>query len=105
VLALEGRFGARGLRVIGVSATDPDLAADEKKSTLEAAREEKMTYPTYLDENGAWSKTAEVTAIPAFLVVSPAGKILFRHRGKLTEGSPAYTEMAKTIEGALSTAR
>lgn len=104
VLALHGRFGARGLRVIGVSSFDPDDAVAERKAAEDAAREEKMDYPTYLDTRGEWSKTAGVVDIPAFLVLGPDGRVLHRRRGKLTLDSEAFTEMERAIERALPAA-
>lgn len=101
VLALHGRFQARGLRVSGVSEFDASDAEAERKSAEEAAREEKMDYPTYLDDANTWSKKHDVAAIPAFLVLNREGKVVYRHRGKLVVDSPAYAEMTKAIEKAL----
>lgn len=101
VLALHGRFQARGLRVSGISEFDPADAESERKSITEAAREEKMVYPTYLDENSAWAKKHNMAEIPAFLVLNRGGKVVFRHKGKLLVDSPAYAEMTKAIESAL----
>ena len=101
VLALHGRFQARGLRVSGVSEFDPTDADSERKSVIDAAHEEKMDYPTFLDDNGVWAKKHGAAEIPAFLVLGHDGKIVFRHRGKLLVDSPVYAEMAKAIEAAL----
>jgi hypothetical protein len=101
VLALHGRFQARGLRVSGVTEFDPADAENERKSVVDAAREEKMDYPTFLDDNNAWSKKNGVAEIPAFIVLGHDGKIVFRHRGKLLVDSPVYVQMAKAIEAAL----
>ena len=101
VLALHGRFQARGLRVSGITEFDPTDADSERKSVIDAAAEEKMDYPTFLDDNGVWSKKHGVADLPAFLVLGHDGKIVFRHRGKLLVNSPVYAEMAKAIEAAL----
>jgi hypothetical protein len=105
VLALNGRFGTRGQRVVGLSSYDPDDAAEETKATLEAAREEKMDYPTFLDKDGEYAKANGLGDIPAFVLLGPDGRVLHRHRGKLTEGTPAFTEMERAIEQALSSVR
>jgi len=102
VLALDGRFGARGLRVVGVSSLDPDDAKEERSGTAEAAREEKMTWPTYLDTNGSWSKAQNAIDIPTFLVLGKDGRVVFRHHGKLTTESPAYAAMERAIEQAIA---
>lgn len=101
VLALHERFQARGLRVSGVTDFDPTDAESERKSATEAAHEEKMVYPTYLDDNNAWSKKNDVVQIPAFVVIGRDGKVVFRHKGKLVVDSPVFAEMAKAIDGAL----
>ena len=101
VLALYGRFKARGLRVTGVSGFDAEDMQAERQSALDAAREEKMDYPTYLDENSVWSKKNGVSEIPAFMVLGRDGIVIFRHRGKLVVDSAEYHEMAKAIETAL----
>lgn len=101
VLALHERFQARGLRVSGVTEFDPTDAENERKSVTDAAREEKMVYPTFLDDNNAWSQKNGVTAIPAFLVLGRDGKVIYRHKGKLLVAGQAYLEMSKAIESAL----
>ena len=101
VLALHERFQARGLRVSGVSEFDSSDAESERKSVTEAVHEEKMVYPTFLDDKGVWSQKQGTSAIPAFLVVNREGKIVFRHRGKLVVDSPVYAELTKAIESAL----
>jgi hypothetical protein len=103
LLALQGRFGARGLRVIGVANMDPDDVAAERDAAEQAAREEKMDWPTYLDARGEWAKAAGMVDIPAFLVLGPDGRVLRRHRGKLALVTEAYVEMERAIERALST--
>lgn len=101
VLALHGRFQARGLRVSGVTEFDSTDAESERKNAADAAREEKMDYPTYLDDANVWSKKHGVAEIPAFLVLGRDGKVVFRHQGKLVVDSSAYVDMAKAIENAL----
>lgn len=101
MLALEGRLRARGLRVIGVTVVDPD-EPDEKKAAEEAAREEKMDYPTYLDAGGKWSTQHGVIDIPAFVVIDADGRAVHRHRGKLVEGTPAFAELERALDKALA---
>jgi hypothetical protein len=99
VLSLAGRFGARGLRVVSV--TKDGAEEDDRKHVAETAREEKMTYPCFLDVDGSWSQTAEVGGIPAFLIVGKDGRLAYRHSGKLTESSEAFEKMRAAIEMAL----
>jgi hypothetical protein len=104
VLALEGRYGTRGLRVVGVSSFDPDEADTERRETEEAAREEKMDYPTYLDTRSAWMDKARVADIPAFVLIGPDGRVLHRQHGKLVAGSPAFVELDRAVTQALAKA-
>jgi hypothetical protein len=99
VLTLAQRFGTRGLRVVGVTQSGEN--DEEKKSVLDAVKEEKMTYPTLLDPEGAWWSAAEVGLAPTFLVVSKDGTLAYRHTGKLTEGTPEFTALVAAIEQAL----
>jgi hypothetical protein len=100
VLALERRFGARGLRVIGVTKDGEDEA--ERKHVAETAKEEKMTYPSFLDIDGSWTKASRLGMVPAFLVVGKHGRLLYRYSGKLVEGTPQFDEVAAAIDRALA---
>jgi len=102
VLALEGRLRARGLRVVGVTVLDPEDEPDEKKAAEEAAREEKMDYPTYLDAGGKWSVQHGLVDIPAFVVIDADGRVAHRYRGKLVEGTPAFAELERALDKALA---
>ena len=100
MLALDRRFKARGLRVIGVTKDGED--EDERKHVAETATEEKMTYPSFLDVDGAWSKSSALGMPPAFLVVGKNGRLVYRFSGKLLEGTPEYDALAAAIERALA---
>jgi NAD(P)-dependent dehydrogenase (short-subunit alcohol dehydrogenase family) len=99
VLSLAQRFGARGLRVVGVTRSGEN---DEERRDVEAAaKEEKMTYPTLLDPSGAWWDAANVGVAPTFLVIAKDGRLAYRHTGKLTEGSEGFTKLVAAIEQSL----
>lgn len=100
VLALAARFGARGLRVVGVTQDGAD--EERRKVVAEAAKEEKMTYPTLLDADGAWGASAAIGGVPSFVVAGKDGRVTYRHAGKLVEGTPAFDALAAAIEGALA---
>jgi hypothetical protein len=101
VLALKGRFEARGLRVMSVHEVDEDEVATEKPIVAKAAEEEKMTYSCLLDAGGKWQKSAGVEGLPSFLVVNRDGKTIYKYKGKLTEGSDDYSKLSAAIEQAL----
>ena len=99
VSTLAQRFGTRGLRVIGVTKSGEN--AEEKASVVEAVEDEKMTYPTLLDPEGVWWDAAEVGLAPTFLIVGKDGRLVYRHTGKLSEGTPGFAAMVAAIEQAL----
>jgi hypothetical protein len=95
VKALEGRYGARGLRVVSVT---HDTNRDRVEST---AKEHGMHYPAFLDAERSWQRSAGISLVPAFLVVDKSGRLAYVHRGKLVEESDAFARMAGVIEQAL----
>jgi peroxiredoxin len=96
VHALERRYGTRGLRVIGVTRDD------EHAQIAAAAREHGMSYPGYLDADGSWSRTANLSAIPAFVLIDKSGRLAYRHMGSLREGTDAFERLANVVEQALA---
>lgn len=102
MLALKGRFEARGLRVMSVHEVDGAELATEKPEVAKAVEHEKMTYPCLLDADAAWQKSAGIDGIPSFLVVNREGKIIHKFKGKLTEGSDDYKKLESALEGALA---
>ncbi len=101
MLALKGRFEARGLRVMSVHEVDESELAAEKPEVAKAVEHEKMTYPCLLDAGGKWQKSAGIDGIPSFLVVNRDGKIIHKFKGKLTEDSDDYKQLASAVDGAL----
>jgi hypothetical protein len=103
VLALAGRFGARGLRVVSVTKHGDDDA--ERAEVAAVAHEEKMTYPCFLDVGGGWSDSAGIGHIPAFVVLDRDGRLVYRHGGKLSVGTPDFEALTRAIERALEAPR
>ncbi len=103
VLALAGRFGTRGLRVVSVTKHGEDDA--ERAHVASTAKEEKMTYPCFLDVDGGWSTAANVGHIPAFVILDRSGKLVYRHGGKLMAGTAEFEALTRAIERALDGSR
>lgn len=102
MLSLKGRFEARGLRVVSVSAFDGE-DPKEAQEIADTAREEHMTYPCYLDKGSVWQHEIGTNgSIPYFLVISKAGRVAYKHHGKLEVGSPAFAEITAAIEAAIA---
>jgi hypothetical protein len=103
VIALAGRLGARGLRVVSVTKHGDDAA--ERAEIAAVAKEEGMTYPCFLDIGGGWSERAGIGHIPAFFVLDRDGRLVYRHGGKLVEGTPEFEAVERAISRALDASR
>ncbi len=105
MLTLKGRNEARGLRVVSVATLNGD-DPEEAKGIAEAAREEHMAYPCFLDRGSAWQQKAGTEgAVPYFMVIDREGRLAFKHHGKVVEGSPAFEELDHAIARALGPGR
>lgn len=100
MLGLEQRFSARGLRVVSVTRTGED--DEERKSVADAAKELHMEYPCFIDPNEEWTAKAGIKGIPLFLVIGKNGKLVYRHAGKLEQGTAQFDAMAAAVERAVS---
>ena len=99
MIELAQRYGTRGLRVMGVTKSGED--DEERKTVLETAHEEKMSWPTLLDPQGAWWSAADLGVAPTFLVFGKDGRLVYRHTGKLVKDTEGFTALTKAIEQAL----
>lgn len=100
VLALKGRYGARGLRVISVAAFDD--APGERQLLADIAREAHMNYPCFLDLGSVWQHAAGTSGvIPLVLIADRQGVLTSREKGLLLQGTPAFDRLAAAIERAL----
>jgi nitrate reductase beta subunit len=99
VLSLERRLGTRGLRVISVAWSSNE--AQEKQLVENVISKHGMGYPTFLDEDGAWSGGLGLRIIPSFVVLDGQGKEVYRHIGKLEETSDGFERLANAIEKAM----
>ncbi len=77
----------------------------ERAEVASVAREEKMTYPCFLDVDGAWSERAAVGHVPAFMVLDRDGRLVYRHGGKLVAGTPELEAVIRAIDRALAAPR
>jgi thiol-disulfide isomerase/thioredoxin len=101
VLALKSRYGARGLRVVSVTAFDD--APGEREIVAASAREAHMTYPCFLDKGSVWQHAVGTSGmIPMFLIVDRNGRLAFSGKGLLLQGTPAFDSLAAAIERALA---
>ena len=102
VLALLGRLGTRGLRVVGVHGIDDStIDPDEHDAVQETTQEEHMTYPTFLDVEEKWSKQEGIESVPMFMVVDRKGRIVYRAHGALKDGNDNLKNLSAAIEKAL----
>jgi hypothetical protein len=101
VLSLAGRYGTRGLRVVGVHPVDEAPDAEEHDKIAETTLEEHMTYPSFIDVQEKWAKQSKVDAVPSFLVVDRKGNVVYRAHGSLKEGNQSLKDLTAAIEKAL----
>lgn len=96
VKALEERYHARGLRVIGVTKSGGD---EEERAWVDAtARKHGMTAPSFVDPDGSWSKAANIGSVPGFLLIDRDGRVAYRYVGKLDRDGKAFAEMSALLE-------
>lgn len=80
-----------------------DDEPDERRLIEETVREERMTYPCFLDKNLRWLKeTSGRTSVPLFLLIGRDGRIRFTFDRKLSEGSADFERLREAIEQALA---
>ena len=101
ILALQSRYGARGLRIISVAAFDD--APGERQILADLAREERMTYPCFLDLGSVWQHAAGTSGvIPMVLLADRQGVLTSQEKGLLLQGTPVFDRLAAAIERALA---
>ncbi len=101
ILALQSRYGARGLQIISVAAFDD--APGEREILANLAREEHMTYPCFLDLGSVWQHAAGTSGvIPMVLLVDRQGRFTAQEKGLLQQGAPSFERLTAVIERALA---
>jgi peroxiredoxin len=87
-----------------VSVTPFDAEDPGDQSEIEAViREEHMTYPCFLDAGSAWQNAMGTKgSVPYFFVIDKKGRVVFRHRNKLSQGTADYDKAAAAIEAAIA---
>jgi peroxiredoxin len=73
---LAKAFGKRGVAFYGLH-PDPDVT---EEAALKHAMEYKLTFPILLDPTQKVTKRAGVTVTPEVVVLTPAGRVLYRGR-------------------------
>ena len=100
-MALDGRYRTRGLRVVATHPINDDPAGTEREAIGAVAREEHMTYPTFLDSRSGWARRTGLGQRPSFLLVGRDGRVVHRLVGMLEPGTPEHDAMITAIERAL----
>ena len=99
---MSERYQARGLRVVSVVPYDEAPDADERAKVAETAKEEKMTYPAFLDAGLTWTAPWKLNDIPSFMVIGRDGRKVADVHGSLKEGSDALAKVTAAVEQALA---
>lgn len=94
--AIHGRYGGRGLELIGVS-VDAHGNAD---GIREFMREFRMTYPVWHDPDERISTQFLVIGVPATFLIDRAGVLRWRKTGPVQPGDTSLTNaIERTLEG------
>jgi hypothetical protein len=97
LLATEKRFGAEGLRVVGVHA--PEFDAEKGRARVAAkAAELHLTHPIMVDDDHSYWNALGNRYWPAFYLVDQAGRL----RGKWFGETHAGDDQARAIERAIT---
>lgn len=102
MLALNERFGTRGLRVVSTSPIGDDPDGTERQTYASIAQEEHMVYPCYLDYHSQWARPNGLALRPSFMVLGRDGKILARVTAVLFQSAPAFQQLVGAIEQGLA---
>lgn len=78
--------------------------ADEHDAIAETIREERMTYPCYLDAGAEWSLATGLRQVPSFALIDRRGRVLYRSRGVILEGNEELAALTAAVERALPAA-
>lgn len=79
--ALQGKYGAKGFKVIGVSLDD----SSAKSTVRDFVRDRHIGYPVVLDPDGNLANMFQATVIPTSVLLDRQGKIRWRQVGALPE--------------------
>lgn len=90
---LHRDYAPRGVRVVAVSV---DESSDERVARF--ARREGVTFTIAHDPEGRVQRLYQAVGVPETYLVSPDGRLLWRHGGALRNGAP---EARQAIEQAL----
>jgi thiol-disulfide isomerase/thioredoxin len=95
--ALQNQYGAKGLKVIGVSV---DEGETEAVKTFVA--EEKIKYAIAVDPDGRIANLLQTTVLPTSLLIDRGGKIIWRQIGAIM---PNDVKLKTVLEKAVAQAR
>jgi len=76
LVALQERFAARGLQVVGISL---DEGASSKVASF--ARANNMNYPVMMGAESSWSAFGRIEAIPTLFILNREGQVVGKHVG------------------------
>jgi thiol-disulfide isomerase/thioredoxin len=95
--ALQNQYGAKGLKVIGVSVDEGD--AEAVKTFV---GEQKITYPIAVDPEGRIANLVQTTVLPTSLLIDRSGKIVWRQIGAIM---PNDAKLKTAVEKAVAEKR
>lgn len=90
---MQARYGAKGLRVVGINL---DQKPDDAKEFL---KDTPASFDVAFDQSGKIPKTYAIKGMPTSVLIGPDGKVISTHSGFKPEQKP---ELEKQIKQALN---
>jgi thiol-disulfide isomerase/thioredoxin len=92
--SLQEQYGARGLKVIGVSLDEGGVAGVSAFLT-----DQKIHYPSVIDPEGRIANVLQTTVLPTSVLIDRTGHIVWKDAGMITGPEASLT---KALESALA---
>ncbi|MDQ3819325.1 MAG: TlpA family protein disulfide reductase [Acidobacteriota bacterium] len=94
--ALQKRYGARGLVVLGITGKLDGVGAKELRDLV---RDNRIDYPILVDEKGAVASLYDVSGYPHVFIIDESGRLAFEKSGYQRGGE---LELEQEIQKALA---
>jgi thiol-disulfide isomerase/thioredoxin len=89
--ALYNRFRDRGFEILAVN------SGEKEQEVLNYMRNNSLTFPAALDEDGRVSRVYGIQAIPTTFILDREGKIILRMVGSIDWNTPAFHAALETL--------
>ena len=74
-VALEKKYGSKGLKIVGINCNEEGTPAEVKKTIIDYRAENKITYPCVLNDDSIEGKIPGFQGYPTTLFLDKTGKV------------------------------